>query len=289
MNGHRVRLFCYVANVQKKWLRRRVSTNCGLNSRYKFDRPPGVGSGEGTRSSTTIRDYLLLAFPITSFGLGVWQTQRRTWKLDLIKHLDERTSEPPIPLPPDDDEVKSLEYRSVHVTGTFDHAREVYIGPRSLRVDDGRGGLFGNADTVGWHVITPFRLADSSGETVLVNRGWVPKKKLNPASRPEPPESLSQVVDLVGVVRLTEPRQNFTPKNNMDSNRMLSRDVEALSAKLGTRRVFLDADASSGVVGGPIGGQTRVTLRNEHLSYMLTWYSLSAATFYMWFKRFGPK
>lgn len=29
--------------------------------------------------------------------------------------------------------------------------------------------------------------------------------------------------------------------------------------------------AESTVPGGPIGGQTRVTLRNEHLQYIITW------------------
>lgn len=29
--------------------------------------------------------------------------------------------------------------------------------------------------------------------------------------------------------------------------------------------------AGSTVPGGPIGGQTRVTLRNEHMQYIVTW------------------
>lgn len=65
-----------------------------------------------------------------------------------------------------------------------------------------------------------------------------------------------------------------------------------MSYYLGTDPVFLDADHSlfnkrinlkcylttidnlteSTIPGGPIGGQTRVTLRNEHLSYIITWY-----------------
>lgn len=39
----------------------------------------------------------------------------------------------------------------------------------------------------------------------------------------------------------------------------------------GTEAVFLDAKAETTVPDGPIGGQTRVTLRDEHLSYSLTW------------------
>jgi len=30
-------------------------------------------------------------------------------------------------------------------------------------------------------------------------------------------------------------------------------------------------DACAGVEGGPVGGQTRVSIRNEHLSYVVTW------------------
>lgn len=35
--------------------------------------------------------------------------------------------------------------------------------------------------------------------------------------------------------------------------------------------IFIDASVDTTVPGGPIGGQTRASLRNEHLSYILTW------------------
>lgn len=36
--------------------------------------------------------------------------------------------------------------------------------------------------------------------------------------------------------------------------------------------IYLDATYdTSRVSGGPIGGQTRITLRNEHMSYIITW------------------
>lgn len=50
--------------------------------------------------------------------------------------------------------------------------------------------------------------------------------------------------------------------------------------------IFLDATNDFDVEGGPIGGQTRISLRNEHLSYILTWYSLCAFTSFMWYSRF---
>lgn len=58
-----------------------------------------------------------------------------------------------------------------------------------------------------------------------------------------------------------------------------------MSKVTGSLRIYLDATNDFPVDGGPIGGQTRVSLRNEHLSYILTWYSLSAITSFMWYKQ----
>ena len=49
--------------------------------------------------------------------------------------------------------------------------------------------------------------------------------------------------------------------------------------------VFLDATYDSSVPGGPIGGQTRITLRNDHMSYLITWYGLSLATAFLWYRK----
>ncbi len=120
----------------------------------------------------------------------------------------------------------------------FEYSRSIISNEKY----DSGGGLFGNPDAVGYQVVTPFVLEGTDGEAILVNRGWVQKKNINPASRPQgqvlwinssiflPPYSsyfdpinnpvidpiFRQVegpVDLVGVVRKTETRQQFEPKN----------------------------------------------------------------------------
>lgn len=58
---------------------------------------------------------------------------------------------------------------------------------------------------------------------------------------------------------------------------------------LDTAPIFFDADASSTVPDGPVAGQTVVHVRNEHVSYILTWYSLSAITAFLWYRRFIKK
>ena len=93
-------------------------------------------------------------------------------------------------------------------------------------------------------------------------------------------------VEVTGIIRRTEPRPQFAPKNNLESDQWQHRDIPALAEKLGTQPVFIDATLATTVNGGPNGGQTRVTLRNEHMSYMITWFSLSAITTYMWYVKF---
>lgn len=37
-------------------------------------------------------------FPLTAYGLAYWQWQRRKWKINLLKTIDERTAADPVPL-----------------------------------------------------------------------------------------------------------------------------------------------------------------------------------------------
>lgn len=59
-----------------------------------------------------------------------------------------------------------------------------------------------------------------------------------------------------------------------------------MSELTGASPIYIDATNDFDVPGGPVGGQTRISLRNEHLSYIFTWYSLSALTSFAWFKQF---
>ena len=71
------------------------------------------------------------------------------------------------------------------------------------------------------------------------------------------------------MVRLTETRKPFVSENNPDRNHWHYHDLETTSRLPGTDPIFTDANFQSTVLKGPIGGQTRVTLRNEHLQYII--------------------
>nr|CAD7457045.1 unnamed protein product [Timema tahoe] len=271
----------------KCWKRKLSSTSPRFNQshstpRRKYDLPVAPDR----TSSFTLPSLVFLLIPVTAFGLGTWQVKRRKWKLELIENLATRFNAPPQNLPYDLSELNEMEYSSVQVKGRFDHSQELYMGPRSLLVGGdaaGQGGMFSQSSgsQSGYHVITPFHLADRD-LIILVNRGWVPAKMKNPEQRKR--GQVKGEVELVGLVRLNETRPTFTPKNT--SNTLLYRDLEKMAEMAGAAPVYLEATESSSVPGGPIGGQTRISLRNEHMSYIITWYSLGGITAFMWYRRF---
>jgi surfeit locus 1 family protein len=210
--------------------------------------------------------------------------QRKSWKENLIKQMESKLNLPAEPLPDDLSHLETMEYQTVVMRGCFLHDKEMYLGPRALIKPDGSdtsGGLMSQKNaSSGYLIITPFKLEDRE-ETVLINRGWVSRQNVKPETRQQ--GQTAGNIELKAVVRQPEPRPQFTPDHKTDI--FLYRDVPRMSALTGADPIFFDLKLESSAQGGPIGGQTRVTLRNEHLSYIVTWYSLSAFTSYLWWKQ----
>ncbi|XP_072375233.1 surfeit locus protein 1-like [Diabrotica undecimpunctata] len=232
--------------------------------------------------------WFLLIIPVSTFSLGVWQVQRKKWKEGLLADLQEKTSSQPVQLPENLDQLSALEYTPIHVKGQFLHDKELYMGPRSVLIKGDASTksslVSGSASSSqGYLVVTPLKL-EGRDETILVNRGWVPSKQKDPKTREK--GQVNGIVDVIGVVRTNEPRPNFTMKNREGSNIYFYRDLDHMAEVTGASPIFLDATNDFDVPNGPLGGQTRISLRNEHMSYILTWFSLCGATSYMWIKKF---
>ena len=115
-------------------------------------------------------------------SLGVWQLERRVWKLDLIASTEARLAAPPVPAPRPEAGPADA-YTRVEATGRFLHDQETAV----LAVT-GLGS--------GYWILTPLK---TRGFTVLVNRGFVPPDRRDPATRPE-----GQVAGEVGGVEGAE-------------------------------------------------------------------------------------
>ncbi|TNN68137.1 Surfeit locus protein 1 [Liparis tanakae] len=263
----------HVTSIQRTFVLTRLPLSKRAEGKFiTFGRQSSSTAAGAEKVEDSFFKWFLLLIPVTTFGLGTWQMKRRQWKLQLIDELTRLTTAEPIPLPLDPNELKSLEYRRVRVRGRFDHSHELYVLPRSP-VDPEKeareAGQLGSSGETGANVITPFHCTDL-GITILVNRGYVPRQKIRPETRMK--GQVEGEVEVVGVVRLTEQRKPFVPNNDVEKNRWHYRDLEAMGGVTGAQPVFIDADYRSTTPGGPIGGQTRVTLRNEHLQYVVTWW-----------------
>lgn len=204
-------------------------------------------------------------------GLGVWQLRRLAWKEALIREVAERTAAAPVGLPPRADwaalKPDDYAYRHVVATGTFDHAGEVRV---FRPLEDARGPFRGIGDLI----LTPFRL--STGGTVIVNRGFVPEERLDPATRAA--GQVSGPVTITGLMRETEARNAFTPADDPATNRWFTRDPAAIAASLhlaDAAPFTIDEDAGGAPGGLPQGGETVLSFPNDHLSYALTWFGLA--------------
>uniref|UniRef100_A0A5S6QZH3 SURF1-like protein n=1 Tax=Trichuris muris TaxID=70415 RepID=A0A5S6QZH3_TRIMR len=229
----------------------------------------------------------LLVFPVGFFFLGCWQVKRRIWKKDLLERLKERYYGDPVELPEDLRELNNMEFSRIKVRGAFDHSDEFIIPTRNRRdpkfVEHRSHFMFDEYSPVGANVVTPFRVKDR-GYKILINRGWVPKEKIDPKTRRK--GQIEGEVEIVGVNRLNEKRPPLVMKNDPIRNLWFYRDVNSMAKFHNTAPVYLEADAECTIDGGPLGGQTNVEIPDNHAAYIVTWWSLCALTTYMWLSLF---
>lgn len=203
-------------------------------------------------------------------SLGVWQLERRTWKEGLIAQIEARAHGGPGAIVPEtqwpDWRAADDEFRRVRVTGTFLHDREVLL--------HGLMAAQRGAPAQGYYVFTPLQLP--GGAHVFVNRGFVPTELKDPKLRAE--GELPGEATVTGLVRAPEMRGAFVPANDPAREEWFVRDPAAMARARGLDRVapfYLDADATPNPNGWPKGGQTNLTLPNNHLQYAMTWFGLA--------------
>ena len=238
-----------------------------------------MSAGEGGRGvpkpASPLRLALLGLAALLAFAgfvaLGNWQVHRRAWKLDLIQRVDSRLQAPPAAEPPRAQwpvlNAAADEYRRLCLEGAFLHDHETLVQAVT------RLGA-------GYWVLTP--LQTSAGDTVLVNRGFVPPERRDPAARAA--GQVAGALRVCGLLRMSEPRGAFLRRNEPAQGRWYSRDVAAIAAGQGlpapdVAPYFLDADAAppkdDAAGEGPVGGLTVVRFHNSHLVYAITWYALA--------------
>jgi surfeit locus 1 family protein len=229
------------------------------------------------RSGVVVPAIFALVALATFIGLGTWQLQRKAWKEALIGDLEQRLAASAQPLPAHAEwpklDASQDEFRRVKFTATLAPGAEalVYTSGSALRSD---------VSGPGYWVLAPAKLA--SGDTVVVNRGFVPEGRQDPATRRD--GDLAGPIEMVGVMRWPEPRGTFSPADQPEQNLWFVRDQNAVAAAKGWGPVapfFVELESPLPPGGLPHPGALKPNLRNEHLQYAITWYGLAVVVVVM--------
>ncbi|UHS58040.1 SURF1 family protein [Agrobacterium vaccinii] len=203
-------------------------------------------------------------------SLGTWQVKRMYWKEALLADIQQRIHAAPVPLSDIEAMARSggdIEYRTVALTGTFDHAHEQHF----FATFQGQ---------TGYYIYTPLKLED--GKSLFVNRGFVPYDMKEPAKRMA--GEVAGVVSIQGLARarLKAKPSSLLPENDLNKNIYYWKDLTAMTGAAGLESenvlpFFVDTNDASNPGGWPKGGVTLIDLPNNHLQYAITWYGLALA------------
>ena len=215
--------------------------------------------------------YLLLAaiFASACVFLGRWQMDRRAETLAEINRVVTNYSATPIPFAEAREQFNKLdpamEWTQVELRGTYLDEGQRVVRNRPLNGQPG------------YEVVVPFRLA--SGETVVVDRGWLPIGNNNPGSPdsvPEPPEG-----EVTAVVRLKHPEPEL--QRGAPEGQLASIDLAAYSAQLGypllTGAYGQLASETPPAAEMPFPFPKPSTEEGTHLSYSLQWFAFGVLMF----------
>ena len=213
---------------------------------------------------------ITLVMLVVLVGLGVWQLQRKDEKHALIAALTERLAAAPVALPPPASwptlTAARDEFRRVTLLVTRDTRpdAQVFTSGSALRSD---------VTGLGTWDFAPLRLA--SGETVVVNRGFVPDGQ---TAAPALSADAGQPVTLTGYIRFPEQPGWFTPRADVGKRLWFARDSQGMAQALGWGDVapfYIDLEAPAPPSGWPKPGPLEVHLPDQHLQYAITWFGLA--------------
>lgn len=208
-------------------------------------------------------------------SLGFWQLDRADQKRGLLAAYGDRPADAPVQITPGFVPDADWRYRRAEVVGRYVAGRQFLLDNRVYR---GR---------VGYHVLTPVRLADSE-YAVLVNRGWVPQG-MTRADLPALPVPADEELRIEGLIDVPsdkvfvlgegEDRDPGWPKVLQQIRFDLH--AEQLEVSLVPMVLLLAADQP----GGFVRDWNPVVIGPErHVGYAVQWFALAVVLviLYLW-------
>jgi surfeit locus 1 family protein len=193
-------------------------------------------------------------------SLSYWQIIRLEWKENLIEQRIKMFESDSVFL-------KNVEYPEkneflrVKIEGKFINELEMFMPALSKNGNNG------------YHILLPFELVN--GEYIIFDRGWIPLKLKNRELRKKHEIYDSQKIE--AVIRLPGKKGKFQPDNDVENNFWFFVEPLKMSefTKLNFRDTFYLEATNDGPNGYPLGNQTRIYIRNNHLQYAITWFLIA--------------
>jgi surfeit locus 1 family protein len=210
-------------------------------------------------------------------GLGVWQLQRRVEKHALIAHLTERLAAAPAPLPQPAQwnalTPASDEFRRVRFTAAYQALPDAMVYSSGSAVRDDISGP-------GTWAFLPARLP--TGESVVINAGFVQNTMQDREQQDRAVTRLigNEPMTLSGYIRFPEAAGALTPAENIAKRLWFTRDHLAMAHALGWGEVapfYIDLEQPVPASGIPKPGALEIHLKDDHLQYAITWFTLAGA------------
>lgn len=196
-------------------------------------------------------------------ALGVWQLQRLEVKEARIAEIEARLATADVGMP----EAPTFEadnFRGIEVGGEL-------MGPE-IHVLTSR-----KPDGPGFRVIRKLDVLD--GRMILADLGFVPEAQKNE------PRDLSAVF-IRGNLVWPDETDTYTPEPDFERNIWFARNVETMAEALETQPIMVNArEIVPQINTTPM--PVTVNIRNDHLQYAITWFSLMAVwivmtLFWLW-------
>ncbi|MBE4720251.1 SURF1 family protein [Pseudarthrobacter sp. AB1] len=215
--------------------------------------------------------YLLLAaiFAAACVFLGRWQMDRRAETLAEIDRVVTNYSATPISFDAARDEFAALdpskEWTQVELQGTYAPDGQRIVRNRPLNGQPG------------YEVVVPFKL--ETGETVVIDRGWLPIGNRNPGSPDSIPAPPAGPVTAVVRLKHGEPQLD----RGAPEGQLASIDLPTYADQLGypvlTGAYGQLASESPAPADTPVPFPKPATKEGTHLSYSLQWFAFGVLMF----------
>ena len=193
-------------------------------------------------------------------SLSLWQVKRLVWKTNLIEQRVSNFEGEPKNLF-DIKKPNENEFKKVFIEGQLLNNLEFFMPALSKNGNNG------------FHIIVPMEVEKK--KLILFDTGWVPLAKKEKNKRLN--NLIKEKKIFTAVIRLPGRKGYFQPDNDNIKNFWFFVEPklmeETISMKL-EDRFYLEA-VDNGPNGYPLGNQTRIYLRNNHLQYAITWFLIA--------------